>query len=247
MEHLARNVQGSFKRPAPLMGNRSLESRNSKRAQYHPQNSQPKKDAAAAAAAASSYQPNSANSSGLPSPNMHPPAQPITVGALEVQNVKKAINRYGTLPKGARIGAYLGMYSFGLVGLPPARSAHALRPFGNQLPFKNHRIAATNVDRERRTGARCRCPLAAHPDDQFAEQQQFGHGHVAQGRHQNATANDPQQFVGRRDHEQCQQFDGEIATASHRRGRLDEHVFVVSRHERQPETLVQSRSKVGRL
>ncbi len=29
------------------------------------------------------------------------------VAALEVQNVKRAINRYGTLPKGARIGAYL--------------------------------------------------------------------------------------------------------------------------------------------
>ncbi|XP_035791356.1 tyrosine-protein kinase Abl-like isoform X2 [Anopheles albimanus] len=29
------------------------------------------------------------------------------LGALEVQNVKKAINRYGTLPKDARIGAYL--------------------------------------------------------------------------------------------------------------------------------------------
>lgn len=29
------------------------------------------------------------------------------IAALEVQNVKKAINRYGTLPKGARIGAYL--------------------------------------------------------------------------------------------------------------------------------------------
>lgn len=106
VEHMSRNVQGSFKRPAPLMGNRSLESRNSKRAQYHPQNSQAKKDATA-----NSYQPNNVNSNaGLTSPNMHPPAQPITVGALEVQNVKKAINRYGTLPKGARIGAYLGMY-----------------------------------------------------------------------------------------------------------------------------------------
>ncbi|KAL6429390.1 hypothetical protein ACFW04_008222 [Cataglyphis niger] len=31
----------------------------------------------------------------------------VHVGALEVQNVKRAINRYGTLPKGARIGAYL--------------------------------------------------------------------------------------------------------------------------------------------
>ena len=33
--------------------------------------------------------------------------QLVHVGALEVQNVKRAINRYGTLPKGARIGAYL--------------------------------------------------------------------------------------------------------------------------------------------
>lgn len=31
----------------------------------------------------------------------------VHVAALEVQNVKKAISRYGTLPKGARIGAYL--------------------------------------------------------------------------------------------------------------------------------------------
>ncbi|XP_065171923.1 tyrosine-protein kinase Abl-like isoform X3 [Atheta coriaria] len=35
-------------------------------------------------------------------------AQPqVQVAALEVQNVRKAISRYGTLPKGARIGAYL--------------------------------------------------------------------------------------------------------------------------------------------
>ncbi|XP_047040465.1 tyrosine-protein kinase Abl isoform X2 [Helicoverpa zea] len=36
-----------------------------------------------------------------------PDAPPVHVAALEVQNVKRAINRYGTLPKGARIGAYL--------------------------------------------------------------------------------------------------------------------------------------------
>ncbi|XP_076752139.1 tyrosine-protein kinase Abl isoform X1 [Xylocopa sonorina] len=35
------------------------------------------------------------------------PQKLVQVGALEVQNVKRAINRYGTLPKGARIGAYL--------------------------------------------------------------------------------------------------------------------------------------------
>ncbi|XP_056638854.1 tyrosine-protein kinase Abl isoform X1 [Diorhabda sublineata] len=33
--------------------------------------------------------------------------EPTVVAALEVQNVRKAISRYGTLPKGARIGAYL--------------------------------------------------------------------------------------------------------------------------------------------
>lgn len=71
--------QSSFKR-APVMGNRGLETRNSKRA------SQRKETV------------NSASSIPL--------AQPV-VGALEVQNVKRAINRYGTLPKGARIGAYL--------------------------------------------------------------------------------------------------------------------------------------------
>ncbi|CAG0878491.1 unnamed protein product [Darwinula stevensoni] len=32
---------------------------------------------------------------------------PVQVAALEVQNVRRAINRYGTLPKNARIGAYL--------------------------------------------------------------------------------------------------------------------------------------------
>ena len=37
----------------------------------------------------------------------HELAPPVHVAALEVQNVKRAINRYGTLPKGARIGAYL--------------------------------------------------------------------------------------------------------------------------------------------
>lgn len=105
IEHLNRNTQGSFKRPAPLMGNRSLESRNSKRAQYHPQNCQPKKEHNS-----NNFQTN--NNTNITSSNMHSPSvsQPITVGALEVQNVKKAINRYGTLPKGARIGAYLGEY-----------------------------------------------------------------------------------------------------------------------------------------
>lgn len=81
--------QSSFKRPAPVMGHRGLETRNSKRS--HHQQSHHKKD----------HSPIS--NSGVSSPGNN---QPL-VGALEVQNVKRAINRYGTLPKGARIGAYL--------------------------------------------------------------------------------------------------------------------------------------------
>ncbi|XP_076379498.1 tyrosine-protein kinase Abl isoform X2 [Megalopta genalis] len=43
-----------------------------------------------------------------PYPSKEPlPPKVVQVGALEVQNVKRAINRYGTLPKGARIGAFL--------------------------------------------------------------------------------------------------------------------------------------------
>lgn len=73
----------SFKRqPAPVMGNRAQEQRGKKSRTYPP------KEAAAAAAAAQQQ-------------------KQVQVAALEVQNVKRAINRYGTLPKGARIGAYL--------------------------------------------------------------------------------------------------------------------------------------------
>lgn len=97
IEHMHRSAQGgSFKRPAPVMGNRSLETRNSKRAQYHPQNAQTKKEHVASTNFSSNN--NATNSNTNPS---------VTVGALEVQNVKRAINRYGTLPKNARIGAYL--------------------------------------------------------------------------------------------------------------------------------------------
>lgn len=73
------------------MGNRGLETRSSKRL---PQGA-PRKD-------------QNGPISGQPPTGitMNAAGQPV-VGALEVQNVKKAINRYGTLPKGARIGAYL--------------------------------------------------------------------------------------------------------------------------------------------
>lgn len=92
IDHMHRNMHGSFKKPTPVMGNRSLESRNSK---HH---SQAKKEHIA--------QSNS-NNINMDSGQLSLGKQPVTVGALEVQNVKRAINRYGTLPKGARIGQYL--------------------------------------------------------------------------------------------------------------------------------------------
>lgn len=87
----------SFKR-APVMGNRGLETRNSKRS------SQRKTPLAPV------------NQSSTPPPQ-------TVVGALEVQNVKRAINRYGTLPKGARIGAYLeSLRQNGENGSPPGNT-----------------------------------------------------------------------------------------------------------------------------
>lgn len=88
------------------MGNRSLETRNSKRSQSNPQQQQQQQSQAkkeSNSLPSSNHHPSSPNNSAHAAPTS--PA--ITVGALEVQNVTRAINRYGTLPKGARIGAYL--------------------------------------------------------------------------------------------------------------------------------------------
>lgn len=104
----------SFKR-APVMGNRGLETRNSKRSNQRKTPLAPVNNVAPA-----------------------PTSQPV-VGALEVQNVKRAINRYGTLPKGARIGAYLeSLRQNGESGSPPGNSPVmpapiSCQPNGNAL------------------------------------------------------------------------------------------------------------------
>uniref|UniRef100_A0A2R5LL31 Tyrosine-protein kinase n=1 Tax=Ornithodoros turicata TaxID=34597 RepID=A0A2R5LL31_9ACAR len=58
---------------------------------------------------ARTYPPNvqPQRTSGREASSSSRPAKKVQIAALEVQNVKRAINRYGTLPKGARIGAYL--------------------------------------------------------------------------------------------------------------------------------------------
>lgn len=72
-------------------------------------------------------------------------AQPPVVGALEVQNVKRAINRYGTLPKGARIGAYLeslrqpegSQTNQGLSQIPSTQTIQEISPTMGQPPAVN--------------------------------------------------------------------------------------------------------------
>lgn len=76
--------QSSFKR-APVMGTRNIDARNSKR---------------------SSQRKTPLGTSNHPSIPQQQVPQTV-VGALEVKNVRQAINRYGTLPKSSRIGAYL--------------------------------------------------------------------------------------------------------------------------------------------
>lgn len=100
-------LQSSFKRGTPVMGNRSLETRNSKRSQQSPM---VRKESPSGSASGGNSGPMSVPTMGLnssPALPANPVTAPLTVGALEVHNVKRAIHRYGTLPKGARIGAYL--------------------------------------------------------------------------------------------------------------------------------------------
>ncbi|KAL4717805.1 hypothetical protein ACJJTC_000954 [Scirpophaga incertulas] len=79
------------------------------------------------------------------------PKQGVQVAALEVQNVKRAINRYGTLPKGARIGAYLESLrqsgGGGRDNTPPAPAASAMddpRSLSPRTARANHHMIRSN-------------------------------------------------------------------------------------------------------
>lgn len=134
----------SFKRPTPtpVMGNRGLETRQSKRSQQHPQ---------------------------LPPTQSHPGngmatnAHPITVGALEVMNVKQVVNRYGTLPKVARIGAYLDSLEDSNAGCeaapgspgpvpPPPANGHSTPPGARLNPKMNNPIPPQQMIRSNSSG-----------------------------------------------------------------------------------------------
>jgi len=82
-----------------------------------------------------------------PQPNTN---KVVQVAALEVQNVKRAINRYGTLPKGARIGAYLE--SLRQSGLSEGQSSEAPPPHRSVSPRNNIRTQPGHMIRSNSSG-----------------------------------------------------------------------------------------------
>ncbi|KAL3242149.1 hypothetical protein MRX96_021514 [Rhipicephalus microplus] len=79
-------------------------------------------------------------------------AKKVQVAALEVQNVKRAINRYGTLPKGARIGAYLeslrqhGLHTGTSYQEPVVEDGHVHYQMGNVLSVGTGARVAAGAD-----------------------------------------------------------------------------------------------------
>lgn len=140
--------QSSFKRGTPVMGNRSLETRNSKRSQQHPMQRKESPSGSGSGSINSNSGPMSVPNVVMGSPAL--PANvvttPLTVGALEVQNVKRAIHRYGTLPKGARIGAYLESLRQGTEGAvvtspTTTTNGHSKASDANVVPPPNLSVA----------------------------------------------------------------------------------------------------------
>lgn len=112
----------SFKRqPAPVMGNRAQEQRGKKSRTYPPKET------------------------------AQPQQQKVQVAALEVQNVKRAINRYGTLPKGARIGAYLESLRVSGLGVEGEGSQEGADP--PEQPQDITVSSVTDLPASRRTGS----------------------------------------------------------------------------------------------
>ena len=102
---------GSFRRAAPVMGNRSLETYR----QHHERSRSKSKSSPKDASSSSRASPRSSHrEAGRRQSGSSSRAQDggggdgaVQVAALDERNLKRAVNRYGTMPKGARIGAYL--------------------------------------------------------------------------------------------------------------------------------------------
>lgn len=101
-----------------------------------------------------------------------PQRQGVQVAALEVQNVKRAINRYGTLPKGARIGAYLeSMRQSGGAGTgvaPGAGGVAAREPEARSLSPRTAR-AQPHMIRSNSSGGVTAPPASPRPLRSFTD------------------------------------------------------------------------------
>ena len=89
------SFQQTRRTPAPVMGNRGLETQrlSQERSRTKTKMGQTSKD--------------SSRSRGSPRTSRKAPPEENQVAPLDERNLKRAVNRYGTMPKGARIGAYL--------------------------------------------------------------------------------------------------------------------------------------------
>ena len=98
---------GTGARRAPVMGNRGLESQH--RVQREQERSRTKSKTFPQKEKSSSRgSPRSSRRSGTADKGSNSGSSGVVqVAALDERNLKKAVHRYGTLPKGARIGAYL--------------------------------------------------------------------------------------------------------------------------------------------
>lgn len=123
----------SFKR-APVMGTRNIDARNSKR---------------------SSQRKTPLGTSNHPTILQQQQLQQPVVGALEVKNVRQAINRYGTLPKSSRIGAYLDSLRQNGENESPVDGSSMIQPVNAQqisgnvlgIPTSNDQMLPTHSPR----------------------------------------------------------------------------------------------------
>jgi abelson tyrosine-protein kinase 1 len=92
----------SFRRAAPVMGNRVLETqqRSSRtKSKTYPQKRSDSGGGVTGGGAGGGLSPTMSPRNGSNSS--------VQVAPLDERNLKRAVHRYGTMPKGARIGAYL--------------------------------------------------------------------------------------------------------------------------------------------
>ena len=101
------SAQPNNARRAPVMGNRGLESQHRVQREQERSRTKSKTFPQKEPKSSSRSSPRSSRRSGTAEKGNSGSSGVVQVAALDERNLKKAVHRYGTLPKGARIGAYL--------------------------------------------------------------------------------------------------------------------------------------------